>query len=95
MGRGERLLQTLPDRWREARRAGAASARGAGGMRRRWGTWRGALGPPPAPAGHRSPRGGSSGGQHLCHERRGLSQGVVPPPGWRSAALQAPSTAID
>lgn len=78
MGRGERLLQTLPDRWREARRAGAASERGAEGMPRCWGTWRGTLGPPPAPAGHGSPRGGSSQRGSICVTSTGFSARVSP-----------------
>lgn len=94
MGRGEPLLQTLPDRWWEAWGAGAASERGAEGMPRRWGTWCSTLAPPPAPVGHGSPHGGSSQGGSICVTSTGFSARMSPP-GWISAALQVPSTAID
>lgn len=88
MGRGERLLQTLPDRWREAQRAGAASAPAAGGTCRCWGTRRSGLGPPPAPTGAHMEA--AQGGSIHVMSAMGLSQGVLPPP-----VPQAPSAAID
>lgn len=79
MGRGEPLLQTLPDRWWEARRAGAASERGAEGMPWCWGTWCSTLGPPLAPVGHGSPHGGSSQGGSICVTSTGFSAFRSPP----------------
>lgn len=97
MGRGERLLQTLPDRWREVRRAGQASARGAGATCQCWGPWHSPLGPPPAPTE------AAPGGPQPCCKQRGLSQGVRPwaghalpfrPPPWPSIELSMPPSSL-